>query len=272
MSNQIKYNIWQKVFLGFFIFLVVFWAILFFNETKDGFYNYLYSFLFGLIPLFAGIIAMIRAKVWGGLKSAVGKAVFFIGLGIFLWGCGETIWSYYNFFLGIPAPYPSWADLGFAPSIFFYGLGAFYLSKATGAKFGLRSKSAKFFVTLAPIVILMLSYYLLVEVARGGTLIPEGETPLKTLLDIVYPLGDFIALTIAIIISGLSFQYLGGRYKIDIYSILLGLGVMFIGDTLFSYTTTVGTYYNANFGDLVLTTGLFLLSFGVLGFFKLKED
>ncbi|MES3032153.1 MAG: hypothetical protein V4699_02850 [Patescibacteria group bacterium] len=265
-------NIYQKVCLYFFIALVIFWAILFSLGLKEGFYNYFFSFLFGLIPLIAGLIAMFRAHFWGGLKSAVGKAVFFIGFGIFLWGCGEAIWSYYNFFMNIPAPYPSIADLGFAPSIFFYGLGTFYLSKATGAKFGLRNKFAKFFVTIAPLFILALSYYLLINVARGGVLIPEGETPLKILLDIVYPLGDFIALTLGVIISGLSFQYLGGKYKSDIYAILLGLGVMFIADTIFSYTTTVGTYYNADFGDLVLALGTFLISFGILGFYKLKVD
>jgi len=267
-----KLNRIQKICLIFYVFLLVFWTVLFLSKFTDGFYNYLYSFLFGLIPLFGGLIAMFRSKVWGGLRSAIGKAVFFIGLGIFLWGCGELIWSYYNFFMNVPAPYPSLADIGFAPSIFFYGLGTAFLAKAIGAKFGLRNKLAKVFVILAPIIILAFSYYILVTVARGGVLVPEGETMLKTILDIAYPLGSFVALTIAIILSGLSFKYLGGRYKFDIYAILLGLGVMFIGDTVFSYTTTVGTYYNANFGDLLLTTGLFLLSFGVLGFYKLKEN
>lgn len=264
-------NTSQKVCLSFYIFLIIFWLVILLSGSKDSFSNYLYSFLFGLIPLFGGLVSMIRSKVWGGMKSAVGKAVFFIGLGLFLWGCGELIWSYYNFFMNEPAPYPSLADLGFAPSIFFYGLGAAYLSKATGAKYGLRSKLAKVFVTIAPIIILIFSYYILVTVARGGVLVPEGETILKIILDIVYPLGDFIALVIAIIISGLSFKYLGGKYKTDITFIMIGLGVMFIADTIFSYTTTTGSYYNANFGDLMLTTGLFCLTFGVLGFYKLKE-
>lgn len=267
-----KLNTLQKICLGFYLLLVAFWVAITVIGLKEGFYNYFYSFLFGLIPLFAGIIAIWKSGIWGWFKSAVGKAVFFIGLGIFCWGVGELIWSYYNFFMDVPAPYPSLADLGFAPSIFFYGLGAAYLSKATGAKFGLRNPYAKVFVALAPIVILIFSYYLLVVVARGGVLIPAGEPLLKTVLDIVYPLGDFIALALAVIISGLSFKYLGGRYKYDIFAILLGLAVMFIADTIFSYTTTAGTYYNANFGDLMLTTGTFLLSIGVLGFCKAKDS
>ena len=212
-------------------------------------------------------------KVWNGLRSYIGKGIFFVSLGIFLWGSGSMVWSYYNFFMNITAPYPSLADLGFAPSIFFYGLGAFYLSKITGAKFALRSSmTAKFFVTLAPIVLLILSYYILVTVARGGILFSQDEALLKIILDVTYPLGDFVGLTIAIVISGLSFNYMGGRYTIDTISILLGLAVMFVADFIFSYTTTVGTFFNGNFGDLIFTLGLFLLSFGVLGFSRLKES
>ena len=266
-----RLNTPQKISVISFVLLVVFWSVLYFMDMKEGFYNYLYSFLFGLIPFFGGIVAMFAATKWGGFKTAIGKAVFFIGLGIFLWGCGENIWSYYNFFMGVPAPYPSLADIGFAPSIFFYGLGTFYLSKVTGAKFGLRNVYAKIFVVTAPLILLCLSYYAFVIVARGGVLVPAGETALKTILDIAYPLGDFMGVTIATVISGLSFRYMGGKYTFDIVAILLGLVVMTAADFVFSYTTTVGTYYNGNFGDLMLTTGLFLLSFGVLGFYKVKE-
>lgn len=267
-----KLNPYQKICLVFYILLVVFWGLLFLSGEKTSFNNYLYSFLFGLIPLIGGFIAMISSRMWGGLKSAIGKAVFFIGLGLSCWGFGETIWSYYNFFLGEPAPYPSLADLGFAPSIFFYGLGTIYLARATGAKYGLQNKYAKVFVTLAPIFLLAISYYAFVTIARDGVIVPPDETPLKTILDIVYPLGDFLALTISIIISGLSFKYLGGRYLLDIMSILLGLAVMTFADAVFSYTTTIGTFYNGQFGDLLLTTGLFLLTFGVLGFHRVKDS
>src|SRR6185295_5953792 len=108
-----RMNLFQKITLAFMILLAAFWVALYMNNITDGFYNYLYSFLFGLTPLVAGIIAIFGAKIWGGLKTAMGKAVFFIGLGILCWGAGEMIWSYYNFVLAIPAPYPSLADLGF---------------------------------------------------------------------------------------------------------------------------------------------------------------
>ena len=72
--------------------------------------------------------------------------------------------------------------------------------EATGAKFGLRNTTAKILTALALLGTFALSYYILVVVARAGILVPEGETPLKLILDIAYPLGDFFSLAIAIVI------------------------------------------------------------------------
>ena len=152
---------------------------------------------------------MFGSRIWNGLKSYVGKGVFYISFGLFAWGSGSMVWSYYNFFMDIPAPYPSLADLGFAPSVFFYGLGAIYLSKATGAKFGFRNKYAKVYVVVISLFILSMSYYALITVARNGVLVSSNENLLKIILDIAYPLGDVLSLTIAAIISGLSFNYMG---------------------------------------------------------------
>jgi hypothetical protein len=262
-----KVNIYQKLFTVFFVLVVILWAGLFITGHKSGNLNYWYSFLFGLIPLFGGLVGMFKARLWGGLKSSVGKAVFFISLGLFLWGFGETIWSYYNFFRHVPAPYPSLADIGFAPSIFFWILGMIFLSEATGALFALRKKHwAKVFVVLLPIILLIPSYYIQVKLARNGTLIPDGETLLKTILDIAYPFGDFLALTFAAVIFTLSYQYFGGLYRRAILCLLAGLVVMYCADSVFSYTTTKGTYFNADWGDLLLALGLFLMTFGILAF------
>lgn len=260
-------NIYQKIIGAYIGIVLLFWVVLQFTGSKSGTLNYTYSFMFGLIPFFGGIVGMMRAKLWGGLRSALGKAIFFISLGLFWWGFGENIWSYYNFFEGVAAPYPSLADIGFAQSIFFWVIGAFFLAQASGAWFAFRkSKKAKLFALVAPLLLLVASYYLLVVVARGGTLVPADEPPLKVLLDIAYPLGDFLAATFALVVFTLSYRYFGGFYKRSITLILAGLAVMYFADFVFSYTTTTGTFYNGNWGDLMLTTGLSLLTFGVLGF------
>lgn len=210
---------------------------------------------------------MVKFRMWGGLKSSLGKAVFFVSLGLALWGLGESIWSYYNFFKGVPAPYPSLADIGFAPSIFFWILGTAFLSIATGAFYALKkSHGAKALALLAPLVLLIPSYYIQVHLARGGVLIPKNESLLKAILDIAYPFGDFLALLFAASVYVLSYRYFGGLYKRAVSYILVGLALMYFGDSIFSYTTTKGTYYNGNWGDLVLTIGLSCMTFGILAF------
>jgi hypothetical protein len=260
-------NIYQKLIAAYFGAMVIFWLVLFLTHHKGGNTNYWYSFLFGLIPLFGGLVGMVKARIWGGLGSTLGKAVFFVSFGLLLWGLGESIWSYYNFFKHVPAPYPSLADIGFAPSIFFWILGTAFLSVATGALFALKkSHFAKALVILAPIILLIPSYYLQVHVARGGTLVPDGETVTKTILDIAYPFGDFLALIFAALVYVLSYRYFGGMYRRAASFILAGLAVMYYADSIFSYATTKGTYYNADWGDLLLTLGLFLMTYGILAF------
>lgn len=262
-----KINNYQKLLILYFVLLLPLWAVININGVKTSNFNYLYSFLFGLIPFFGGIIGMVRSGIWGRFKSTIGKAIFFVSFGLFWWGFGENIWSYYNFFKDVPAPYPSLADIGFAQSIFFWIIGTAFLAKASGATLALKkSNGAKIFAASMPLVLLALSYYLLVNVARGGVLVPPGETPLKVVLDIAYPLGDFLALTFAFVVFSLSLRYFGGVYRPAIVSILAGLAVMYFADFVFSYTTTTGTFYNGNWGDLLLTIGLTLLTFGVLGF------
>jgi diguanylate cyclase len=262
-----KTNSYQRVFLAAFILLTVFWAVLFVSHKNSGNFNYWYSFLFGLVPFFGGLIGMIKSKIWGGLQSTLGKAIFFISLGLFLWGIGENIWSYYNFFKDVPAPYPSIADIGFAPSIFFWILGTYHLSKASGALFSLKkNRWAKVLAIVGPVVLIIPTYYIQIRLARGGTLVPPGETVLKAILDIAYPLGDFLALIFAALVFALSFKYFGGFYRRAIIAVLAGLAVMYCADSVFSYTTTKGTYYNADWGDLLLSTGLFLITFGILAF------
>jgi hypothetical protein len=210
---------------------------------------------------------MVKAGIWGRLKSTLGRAIFFISFGLVLWGLGETIWSYYNFFKHVPAPYPSLADIGFAPSIFFWILGTIYLAKASGALFVLKkSTTAKILTVVVLLLLLIPSYYIQITLARGGTLVPSGETTLKVILDIAYPFGDFLALIFAALVFSLSYKYFGGFYRRAIESILAGLFVMYCADSVFSYTTTKGTYYNADWGDLLLAIGLSLITYGILAF------
>lgn len=256
----------QAILIGVVVALSGYWLFILSTGSKDGFHNFFFSFLFGLIPLIGGLIGMYGARIWGWLSSTIGRAVFFISLGSFLWGAGEMVWSYYNFFADTAAPYPSLADIGFGPSIAFWLIGTFYLAKACGAKYGLRSTATRATIGLIVLAVIGFSWYLQIHVARDGVLLTAPNDMLKVVLDIIYPLGDALALVVAVVVFGASRKYLGGRYRLSILALLFGLAVMYFADFTFSYTTTTETYYNADWGDWFLMFGNALIVFGALGF------
>jgi diguanylate cyclase len=240
--------------------------VFYFQGIKETPANYWYQFAFGLIPLLGGLSGILKAKQWGWLKSKVGKAVFFIALGGFAWGIGQMFWSlYYNIFQKVEVPYPSLADIGYSLSFPFLALGLINLSKATGAKFSFRHRSGKVLALVITSVAIVAAYYLLIVVARSGV-IDFTEGGLKLFFDLAYPIGDLVILLSSLLIYGLSFNYLGGRYKLPILSMIFGLLVLFFGDFSFSYTTTIETYYNGHWVDIVLPTAWMLIVFGVNSF------
>ena len=250
---------------AFYIALVVWWFVIQYSGFKDSPFNLAYAFAYGLIPIFGGISGLLQAKKWGMLKSAMGKGIFFFSLGLITWGMGEMIWSVYNFILHVEVPYPSLADASFILSWPLWTAGVFFLSFATGARFGLKKLGGKLLLITIPLVITLISYYLLVVVARQGSF-ELGGGPLKIFFDLAYPIWDVLILTMAFLVYGLSFHYLGGRYKYPVLITLLGFVVNYFADFGFSYTTTIGTFYNGNWVDLLFASAMYVLSFGVNSF------
>lgn len=265
---------------GFFVCLLLMWfsgslttspydlpdgVPLFIGGVPTAPYSFIFAFLYGLIPLYGGIIGLQKSRKWGMFGSKMGKAVFFLSLGLFTWGFGELIWSYYNFFLNQDIPYPSLADASFILSWPLWGIGTFYLSHATGVKYGLKKISGRFQLVILPIIAAAISYYLLVVVARGGSFTFEGGFA-KVFFDLAYPIGDVVILTMAFLVYGLSFQYLGGRFKFPVLVLLSGFVVNYMADFGFSYTTTTGSFYNGSWVDLLFATAVFLLSFAINSF------
>ncbi|HKZ35008.1 MAG TPA: hypothetical protein VJ179_04045 [Patescibacteria group bacterium] len=247
---------------GFYVALIVWWLTIQYSGITDTLVNFAFAFALGLLPLIGGFWGLAQAKKYGMLKSVLGKALTFLSSGLITWGFGEMIWSYYNLILHVEVPYPSWADASFILSWPLWTIGMVFLSAATGAKFGLRSRNGRLLLFIIPLAVIILSYYLLVQVARQGSFELTGGA-LKIFFDLVYPIWDVIILTVTILVYGLSVKSLGGRLKFPVIITLLGFVVNYFADFSFSYTTTIETFYNGSLTDLLFTTAMFLLSFGV---------
>ena len=245
------------LYLGFLSLFAWFYFTKNFTTTLN-----LYSNLYGIIPLLSGLYGLFLARRWGGLKSAVGKAASFLSLGLVTWGIGMGIWLYYNLVLNVEVPYPSWADAAYIVSWPLWGIGAAFLSIATGAKFGAQRVKGKLLLFGIPIVVIAASYYFLVTIARGGVVSDYG-TAFKTFFDLAYPIGDVVILSTALLIIGLSYQFFGGIYKSAIYFILGAFVINYFADFTFSYTTTLGSYYNGSLADLLFATTMTVFGIGI---------
>ena len=250
--------------------MVIFWAGIQLTKPTNLPINLTYSFALPNMAFLGGVFGIIISRQWGMFKSAVGKGVFFLSAGLISWGgVGGYLWSYYNFVLHQNIPYPSLSDGGFIAAVVLWAIGIFFLSKATGVQYGLKKKMGRLYLVVFPIVTLALSYYLLVTVARAGS-ITSGGGLFKVFFDFAYPIGDVVIITIALLVYSLSFKYLGGRFKFPVIIILLGFVAMFFGDFSFSYTTTINTYFNGSYPDLLFTVAMFLMSFGIVSFYTEK--
>lgn len=242
--------------------IALWWLYLFVTHAINTQSNYLFGFFFSFIPLFGGMFGLVNFHNWGSFSSVMGKSVLFISLGLITWGIGQVIFSFYNIFLDVEVPYPSLADVSFVLSWPLWGIGVYYLSRATGARFGLRSTGGKWLFLTIPVATIALSYYFLIVIARGGVLTdPDGFWGL--FFDLAYPFGSVVLITLVALVYSLSIGFLGGKFRIAIYLILIGFVLNYIADFSFSYTTTIETFYSANWVDLLFSSAMFLLSLGV---------
>lgn len=257
-------NKFQKILIAYFCFLFIFWILLNFAGLKTSFWNYLWNFSVCLINLPGAVVGFFIAKSWGLFKSSLGKAILFFSIGLFSWGIGNVIWAYYNFFLNIALPYPSFADVGFILSYPFWVTGMVNIPHAIGAKSSFGKKYRKILLFI-PLFVFALSYFLTVLVTKSFIIFAHPSSYLKLFFDIAYPLGDVVILTTVLAVST-SFKFFGGKYKLSMYTILLGFCILYIADFLFSYTTTAGIYYDGSIADLFFTIAMSFLTFGILGF------
>lgn len=273
LLHFMKINKLSKFIIVIYIITLIFWAVFNFlsgwkSLLEGPAFNYLltpFLVFMTVLPLIGGLIGIYNSIRWGGWKSSVGRSLLCMSLGLITWSGGMVIWNYYLFFTTISVPYPSFADVSFMLSWPLWTIGAIFLSIAAGANLGIKNLKGKVFLLIIPIIISAFSYYFLVVLARQG-MVSTYDNILKTFFDLAYPIGDVVILTIAALVFGLSYKYLGGKYRIAIYFILAGFMMNYFADFTFSYTTTLGTYYNGSLSDILFVTAMALLSVGVAGF------
>lgn len=259
----------QKIFFGKGVYLLIGEFLLlaaltikyyWFNELNTDSSKPFFALIFISLCITGGIICMKRMIDWGGYKSKVGKVLLLFGLVFLAWGTGLTIWLYYNVFLGVAVPFPGWPDLAFifVNPCFITGFGLLgYIIALRNQQNQVQQKLYFFFI---PICMSLVTFYFIYVLGHGVDSGIEGT--LSTLLNFYYTGGDIVALVVLMLVSGTSFNYLGERLRLPFTLLLFSIVVSYIADTLFAYTTAVGTYANGSITDFFYVLTLFISALG----------
>jgi hypothetical protein len=257
-NKKWRYNLPIFIAVGIFLFLLGWWLILYITGSKSGSQNQLFSALYGSMALYGAIWGLITAKKWGGLKSAMGKAVLGFSMGLLAQEFGQITYSLY-FYKTHAIPYPSIGDIGYFGTIPLYCLGTIYLAKVSGAKTKLKFSSHKLLAVLIPLVLLSVSYVIFLQ---GYQL--DWSNPLKIFLDLGYPLGDALYISLAILAFLLTKNVLGGVMKSKIFLLLFALAMEYFADFMFLYQQNKGTEYAGGLNDLLYLISYFVMALALL--------
>ena len=247
------------VFLLYFIWRIVLFFVPNSNEINLSLTNISWwGNSYQIIAFIGGFFGILIAEHWGGLKSILGRAIFFISLGLLLQAFGQTVAIYYVYF-NPSALYPSVADVGFFGSVLVYIYGIFLLARATGVKVSLKSFSSKVQVVVIPLILLTASYLVFL---RGYQF--NWSHPLTIFLDFGYPFGQAIYVSLAILTLTLSRKFLGGVMKLPIIFLLCAFLFQYASDYAFLYTSTKGGYVPGGFVDVMYMISYFIMSITLL--------
>lgn len=247
----------------FYLAMVAWWISIHANGLIDTVQNFSFGIGLGFLTILGGLMGILVSRDWGWFSSRIGKTLIYLSAGFICWGIGTLIIGYFNLALDQSYPYPSIADLAYILSWPLWFIAMVNLSKATGARYQFRNWVGKALAVIIVAFAFLVSYYLLVQVARGGVFEIDSSNYLRLFFDFAYPVGDIVILTSGLLLFGLSFNYLGGALKAPIFIILFGFLLNYLSDIIFTYKNTVGTFYVAGWVDLMYLTAFFALGLGV---------
>ncbi len=217
------------------------------------------AFIGGLMVLFSVLSPIKRgenAEPWIGRERL---SWILIGVGIIMWGLGETNWRYY-ISIG-QQPFPSTADIGYSLFPLFVFVGLLLQPPA-------ESGSKRILVLMDSLIsmgsILAIAWYLLL----GSLAQAPGEANLAKILGLYYPIADTALLSCVVFLllrgQGRTYQATARRTGL----LVLGLGLCFFvgSDFLFNIQNNALTYVEATWVDMGWPLGL--MTIGVAAFFR----
>lgn len=247
------------------------WLTIYIRGYTEGLENDWWANVMVLFPLFGGISGIYFSKLWGGVKSVLGKTMMMFSLGLLAQFVGTTLYFFYVYVLGVEIPYPSLADAAYVAGIVLYILGTIYLTKVLNVKLSSQTAFSKTLSVLIPAFILAGSYIALMRNYDFAE-----ATPLLVFLDFGWLLGQAIYVSIAILTYFASKYVLGGMMRMPIVLLISALVIQYLADFHYSYQINNDLYYTGGINDYFYALAFFLMTVAIFSignmFYKVKES
>ena len=204
-----------------------------------------------MIILISVTIGFYRARTFT-MKSAIGRSLALVSLGMLFWMLGNLAWMYYNVAAQIEVPYPSMADVFYLGMIPFATAGLFLLLRNLKTRF---DAGTVLKIAIIPVAVFLLTYWLFVQ-----SKLSEDVPTLTKILNVAYPSGDIIFMSFALVILTLIG---GGRLFRPLAIICFGFILQAVADLAFSWTISAGTYYTGSPVDTIYVMAFFTVGLGM---------
>lgn len=273
IKNVILKNSLIAVPIGLYLVLAAWWLLLnpFSNDPSlvDG--KYIWGSCYQILAIVGGIAGIIFSRSFGGVKSWLGRSILFFAIGLLLQSFGQTVYSYFNIFARIEAPYPSIGDIGYFGSVIAYIFGVISLAKVSGTKISLKSFGNKIQALLFPLILLLASYAIFLTHYEF-----DWSNKLRVFLDFGYPLGQAFYVSVALLVLVLTRNILGGIMRRPVILILISLLIQYISDFYFLFQSHNGNWYVGGIGDFLYMTSYLMMTISLLvlgaAFEKIKKS
>jgi len=242
---------WVYSILAVLVVICVAWNVsLYLSFDKETLSNYLFNLGYTSFHVLGAGVAW-----WGirryHLSSTLGKSLACYGLAMVSYTIALGIWTFYNVVLQQPSPYPGVPDLFFVLFYPFAAAGLVFLTQSFGGKFTWRS-------VIETVILFGLLFAMLYSFLVQGSL--GDDLPwLTRLLNMLYPALD--ALLAALAITAIRTEK--GALHPNLLLIAFASLVMAAADTIFSYRSTNGTYWNGDVADTLYMVSAILFALAI---------
>lgn len=245
----------------FFSYLCLWSIIQFVAKTTDGTLNNFFADTYGILAGIGGLICLLIASKWDYLRSYVGKSVFFLAIGLLSQFLGQLSYTLLFYVYGIENAYPAFGEVFYLATIPLYIMGIWFIAKASGFTLNSRSYSKYVSAVIVPSILMSISYYLFLR-TYDATDLPFSIV----FLDYVYPIGQALFVSLAIVTYYGTKDVLGGVMRQRVLFILFALVFQYVADSMFIYETRNEIWYAGGLSDLMFLISYYLMTLGLVQF------